>query len=164
MKFEFNNDLVNRINAEGTLRGITEDFEVVKCVRNTLTQVLTMNFDDLSIGNSAYIKTPIVSMSQNGAHKLLDKSGLLQSNIKLEWEGLETIESPIYFEYKFVSESVNLTGETTEDILTLEYYIVVPEGLLTNAINLKYTKQFISMIIANELLKSISNKPYAVAA
>lgn len=164
MKFEFNNDTINRINAEGTLKGITDEFEVVKCVRNTLTQVLAINFDDLSIGNSAYIKTPIINMNQMGAHNLLNKSGLLGPNIKLEWEGLETIESPIYFEYKFVSESVNMNGDTPEDILTLEYYLVVPDGLLTNALNLKYSKQFISMIIANELLKSISTKPYAQAA
>lgn len=159
-RFELNQNLVNEINTNGTLKGITDRFAGMKIVRDTLSNILLSGFEDLQIGNSCYITVPVCfanNVNNIDTSLLLTKAGMFQDVLRLEWTGLETIEASVYYEFKFeLIQNPNKDVDGNDDnVLMLHYYLVIPEGLIEEANKNSYLNQFICMKIASLMLKQL---------
>ena len=159
-RFELNQNIVNEINTNGTLKGITDRFAGMKIVRDTLSNILLSGFEDLQIGNSCYITVPVCfanNVNNIDTSLLLTKAGMFQDVLRLEWTGLETIEASVYYEFKFeLIQNPNKDVDGNDDnVLMLHYYLVIPEGLVEEANKNSYLNQFICMKIASLMLKQL---------
>lgn len=159
-RFELNQNIVNEINTNGTLKGITDRFAGMKIVRDTLSNILLSGFEDLQIGNSCYITVPVCfanNVNNIDTSLLLTKAGMFQDVLRLEWTGLETIEASVYYEFKFeLIQNPNKDVDGNDDnVLMLHYYLVIPEGLIEEANKNSYLNQFICMKIASLMLKQL---------
>lgn len=161
MEFKINQNVKDIISNAGTLKVVTDKFMGCKIIRDTLCNVLVAGFEDLKIGNSCYVSVPICFNNNNigiNAQEMAKKLGMYNDIIKFEWSGLETISSEIYFEFGFeFKPNPNKDVDGVDDnILYLNYYLVVPEGLLDAGINNKYMPAYMMMQIASKLMSVLA--------
>lgn len=158
MEFKINQNVKDIITTTGTLKTITDKVTGYKVIRDTLSNVLTTSFDDLRIANSGYVTVPICFSNKNNigvnAQELLQKLGMFNDSVVFEWSGCEKITSEIYYEFGFeLKPNLNKDVDGIDDtILFLNYYIVVPEGLLDAGLSNTYTASYMMHQIASRLM------------
>lgn len=161
MEFKINQNVKDVITSAGTLKVVTDKFMGCKIIRDTLHNVLVTGFEDLKIGNSCYVSVPICFANNSigiNTQEISTKLGMYNDTVKFEWNGLETITSEIYFEFGFelkYNPNKDIDG-VDDNILYLNYYLVVPDGLLEAGVNIKYTPAYMMLQIASKLMSVLA--------